>query len=49
MVRPLMQRILINLKESQSLAEQRDGLLPNLVSGRLRVNSTDEPNLDTTE
>ena len=34
MVRPLMDRILANLKESRSLAAKRDTLLPRLVSGR---------------
>ena len=36
-VEPVMARILNNLKESRSLATQRDALLPKLVSGELAV------------
>ena len=35
-VTPLMNRILGNLNESRALADQRDVLLPKLVSGELR-------------
>ena len=34
---PLMNRILDNLNESRILAEQRDSLLPGLVSGEMKV------------
>ena len=37
MVRPLMDRILANLKESRALAAERDALLPGLVSGEVAV------------
>ena len=36
-VRPLFDRIAANHRQSQALAEARDALLPELVSGRLRV------------
>ena len=36
-VNPIMGRILNNLRESRTLAAQRDALLPKLVSGKLRV------------
>lgn len=36
-VEPIMQKILNNLKENQTLAETRDALLPRLISGELRV------------
>ena len=36
-VEPVMAHILNNLKESRFLAELRDGLLPRLVSGEVRV------------
>ena len=36
-VQPLVDRILANTFQSQALAEARDALLPELVSGRLRV------------
>jgi type I restriction enzyme, S subunit len=35
--RPLYNRIVLNERESQSLAETRDMLLPKLISGQLRV------------
>ena len=37
LVNPVMGHILGNLRESRSLAAQRDALLPRLVSGRVRV------------
>lgn len=36
-VRPLMDRILLNLNQSRSLADIRDTLLPRLISGQLRL------------
>jgi len=36
-VNPIMERILNNLHESQTLAALRDALLPKLVSGEFRV------------
>ncbi len=36
-VTPLMDRILLNLKESRTLAALRDALLPKLISGEVRV------------
>ena len=36
-VDPIMQRIEANLRESQTLAQIRDSLLPRLISGQLRV------------
>ena len=39
-----MGRILKNLHESRTLAEQRDALLPKLVSGEVRVNARGEMN-----
>jgi type I restriction enzyme S subunit len=38
-VRPLYERIVNNARESQTLAASRDALLPNLVSGELRIAS----------
>jgi type I restriction enzyme S subunit len=34
---PLLERILINGQESQTISELRDTLLPKLISGELRV------------
>ena len=39
-VNPIMERILNNLYESQTLTVQRDALLPKLVSGEVRVGDT---------
>jgi restriction endonuclease S subunit len=36
-VKPLMNRILWNLKQSRCLADMRDTLLPRLISGQLRL------------
>jgi type I restriction enzyme S subunit len=36
-ITPLMSRIETNLRESQTLAQLRDALLPRLISGQLRV------------
>ena len=41
-VEPVMARILNNLKESRSLAAQRDALLPKLVSGELAVKDAEQ-------
>ena len=37
-VEPIFQRILVNEKENQKLAELRDWLLPMLMNGQVRVN-----------
>ena len=39
-VSPLMRRILSNLNESRTLTAQRDALLPKLLAGAMRVEST---------
>ena len=39
-VSPLMRRILSNLNESRTLTAQRDALLPKLLAGAVRVEST---------
>lgn len=39
-VRPIYQRIVENLEESQALSATRDALLPKLLSGEIRVNET---------
>ena len=39
-VEPMCQRITHCNKESRALAEMRDALLPQLMSGRLRVDAT---------
>jgi len=36
-VKPLMDRVLLNLHESRNLVELRDTLLPRLISGQLRL------------
>ena len=36
-VGPLLNRILCNCRESQSLTQLRDALLPKLISGEIRV------------
>jgi type I restriction enzyme S subunit len=36
-VRPMIERIRINIMESRALAEIRDTLLPRLLSGEIRV------------
>lgn len=42
-VQDMMQKILSNLKQNQTLAALRDTLLPKLISGELRVTSASEP------
>lgn len=37
LVRPLFERILMNIKQSQTLVSLRDTLLPKLISGELRL------------
>ena len=37
LVNPVLQRILLNVRESRTLAELRDTLLPKLISGEIRV------------
>ena len=37
LVTPLMEQILSNLRESRALTELRDTLLPQLISGGIRV------------
>jgi type I restriction enzyme S subunit len=37
LVKPLHDRVTLNLEESRSLAALRDTLLPKLISGELRV------------
>ena len=34
---PLMERVLLNLREEETLASTRDALLPKLLSGEIRV------------
>ncbi len=41
MIDPLYQRLVLNLRESRTLAELRDTLLPKLISGELRVPEVD--------
>lgn len=36
-IQPLMERVLLNVKESRTLAAIRDTLLPKLISGEIRV------------
>jgi type I restriction enzyme S subunit len=36
-IAPLMERIIYNLKESKTLADLRDTILPKLISGEMRV------------
>ena len=36
-VRPYFDQLRLNTEESRALAEQRDALLPRLVSGEVRV------------
>jgi type I restriction enzyme S subunit len=40
-VLPLRQRLVADVRESRTLAALRDGLLPKLISGELRVNDTE--------
>ncbi len=42
-IEPTMRRILSNLKESRALASMRDTLLPELVSGRIRIPEPEQP------
>ena len=42
LVRPLMAQATVVARESRFLAGLRDGLLPELISGRLRVNDVSE-------
>jgi type I restriction enzyme S subunit len=42
MARPLYERIVECARESRTLAALRDTLLPNLISGRLRLNNMKE-------
>lgn len=39
MVKPLFDKIYVNIEESKKLAKLRDTLLPKLMSGRLKVNN----------
>ena len=47
-VRQSYEHIVSNERESRTLSEQRDALLPRLVSGNLRVNVIGEAVLDAT-
>ena len=42
-IEPTMRRILSNLKESCALASMRDTLLPEIVSGRMRIPELEQP------
>ena len=42
-IEPTMRRILSNLKESRALASMQDTLLPELVSGRIRIPEPEQP------
>ena len=41
-VKPMLEKIIANVHESQTLAALRDTLLPKLISGELRVDATTE-------
>ena len=40
-IAPYLERIMVNIKESRTLAETRDLLLPRLMSGELRLAGVD--------